>query len=388
MLFSELIGHPHIKGHLRTTADAGRVAHAQIFSGPEGSGTLPMALAYARYLLCGAERPDNSAEGNACHAKCRNFTHPDLHFAFPVATSETAKKHPVSDHYLTQWREFLSVQPYGNLFDWYRHIGIEKKQGLIGVDEAHDVVRKLSLKSYEGGYKILIVWMAERMNTAAANKLLKLIEEPPSRTVILLVCEDESQLLGTIRSRCQAIQIPALPETAIADGLADRGCPREEALKIAVEANGNFNRALDLMVRDSEELAFERWFVQWTRTAFKARGNKAAVQELILWSEELARNGRETQKNFLAYSLQVFRQALLLNYGTPELVYLKMKQSDFDLAKFAPFVHENNIEAIIRELESAIYHVERNGNARIIFTDLSITLTRLLHTRATSNETP
>ena len=382
MQFSKILGLPHIKQHLTASADMGRVPHAQLFVGPEGCGALPMAIAYAQYLLCGNAGGTNEGGDSSCNTKCNHLTHPDLHFAFPVSASGSVKKHPVSDHFLEQWREFVKEQPYGNLFDWYRAIGIEKKQGQIGVDEAHDIVRKLSLKAYEGGYKIMIIWMAERMNTSASNKLLKLIEEPPARTVLIMIAEDEEQLLPTLRSRCQVLHFPPLPEPVIVEGLVEKGASREEAVQIAQEANGNFNRAQDLMLQDSEDLVFEQWFVQWTRTAFKAKGNKSAIHELILWSEEVAKTGRETQKKFLSYCISLIRQAMLLNYQAPELVYIKMRQPDFKLEKFAPFVHENNVLPMVAELENARYHIIRNGNARIIFTDLSIKLTRLLHTRA------
>ncbi len=382
MRFADILGLAHLKKHLTSSADGGRIPHAQLFIGPEGCGTLPMAIAYARYILCGNSGGENDGPNSACNSKCERLAHPDLHFAFPVANSDTVKSHAVSDHYLPRWRDFVREQPYGNLFDWYRFIGIEKKQGQIGVDEAHDIVKKLSLKSYEGGYKVMIVWMAERMNIPAANKLLKLIEEPAPKTVLILIAEDEELLLPTIRSRCQLLHFPPLPEAVIADGLVVRGSNREEATQIAQEANGNFNKALDLLNKDSEDLVFERWFVQWTRTAFKAKGNKGAVHELILWSEEVAKTGRETQKKFLSYCLSVIRQALLMNYRADALVYMRMRQPDFDLRKFAPFVHENNVQPMVRELETALYHIERNGNAKIIFTDLSIKLTRLLHARA------
>mgnify|MGYP003110600240 FL=1 len=382
MLFKNVLGLEHIKNHLVTTAETGRVAHAQLFVGPEGSGVLPMALAYAQYLLCGNTGGENDGENTVCNTKCNSLTHPDLHFAFPVSNSDKVKSHAVSDHYLEEWRQFVKEQPYGNLFDWYRHIGIEKKQGQIGVDEAQDMVKKLSLKSYEGGYKILIVWMAEKMNTSAANKLLKLIEEPPNKTVLLLLAEDEEQIINTIRSRCQILNFPPLAEQVITDGLLLRGVSQTEALTIALEANGNFNKALDLLNKDSEDLVFERWFVQWVRSAFKAKGNKGAIQELILWSEEVAKTGREVQKKFLNYCLTMMRQALLLNYNANELVYAKVHMEGFDLKKFAPFVHENNILDIVKELEQAIFHVERNGNSKLIFTDLSIKLTRLLHAKA------
>lgn len=382
MLFKNVLGLEHIKNHLLTTAETGRVAHAQLFVGPEGSGVLPMAIAYAQYLLCGNTGGENDGGNTVCNTKCNSLTHPDLHFAFPVSNSDKVKSHAVSDHYLEEWRQFVKEQPYGNLFDWYRHIGIEKKQGQIGVDEAQDMVKKLSLKSYEGGYKILIVWMAEKMNTSAANKLLKLIEEPPNKTILLLLAEDEEQIINTIRSRCQILNFPPLTEQVITDTLLLRGVSQTEALTIALEANGNFNKALDLLNKDSEDLVFERWFVQWVRSAFKAKGNKGAIQELILWSEEVAKTGREVQKKFLNYCLTMMRQALLLNYKANELVHVKVHMEGFDLNKFAPFVHENNILDIVEELEEAIFHVERNGNSKLIFTDLSIKLTRLLHAKA------
>ncbi len=382
MLFQDIIGLRHIKKHLTHSADSGRIPHAQLFVGPEGSGTLPAALAYAQYILCGNSGGENTGDNQTCNLKCHSLTHPDLHFAFPVSNTEAVKSHAVSSNFLKEWRQFLKEDPYGSLFDWYRYLGIEKKQGQIGVDEAQDVVKKLSLKSYEGGYKVMIIWMAERMNTAAANKLLKLIEEPPKRTIFILIAEDEEQILQTIRSRCQLLHFPPLAEDAIAEALVDRGVAREEAGLLAHESNGNFNKALELMNKDSEELIFEKWFVQWVRSAFQAKGKKGAIHELILWSEEVARTGRETQKNFLKYCMSVFRQAMLVNYKADSLAYMKIHVDGFQFDKFSEFVHENNILGIVEELETAIYHVERNGNSKVILTDLSIKLTRLLHKSA------
>ncbi len=379
MRFSDILGLTHIKKHLSSSADAGRISHAQLFVGPEGSGALAMALAYAQYIICGNKNGENTAGNESCNIKFDSHAHPDMHFVFPVSNSDKVKSHAVSDNFLTEWRQFLTEQPYGNLFDWYRLIGIEKKQGQIGVNEAQDIVKKLALKSYEGGYKVMLIWMAEKMNIAASNKLLKLLEEPPEKTVFILVAEDEEQILQTIKSRCQVLHLPPLSEEVISTGLIEKGLPKQEAVRLAHESNGNFNKALDLMNQDSEELIFEKWFVQWVRCAFKAKGNKSAIHELILWSDEVAKTGRETQKNFLKYCLAVMRQALLSNYGAHELVYMKIHVDGFQLEKFAPFVHENNIERIVDEIESAIYHIERNGNSKIILTDLSIRLTRLLH---------
>jgi DNA polymerase-3 subunit delta' len=281
---------------------------------------------------------------------------------------------------MEEWRQLISQQPYGNLFDWYQLIGIDNKQGQIGVDEAQDVVKSLSLMSYEGGYKVMLIWMAEKMNVAASNKLLKLIEEPPNKTVFILIAEDEEQIINTIRSRCQVLHFPPLAEVVIKEALMKNFQIDEKvAAKIAHQANGNYNKACDLVYQDSEDLQFEEWFIFWIRSAFKAKGNKAAIHDLIAWSDEISKTGRETQKQFLLFCSDFFRQALLLNYNASELVYMEPKSKNFKLENFAPYVNEVNILDITNELQDAIYHIERNGNSKIILTDLSIKLTRLLH---------
>lgn len=382
MLFKEILGLSHIKNHLTSSADAGRIPHAQLFVGPEGCGTLPMALAYAQYILCGNRDKENDTGDHGCNLKFNSLSHPDVHFVFPVSNSDKVKSHAISDNYLEEWRKFVREQPYGNLFDWYRSIGIDNKQGQIGVDEAQDMVKKLSFKSYEGGYKVMIIWMADKMNTPTANKLLKMIEEPPHKTLLILIAEDEGQIIETIRSRCQILHFPPVAEEAIVRALEERGMAREDALRISQEANGNFNKALDFMNNDSEDLVFGKWFVQWVRTAFKAKGNKEAIHDLISWSESVAKTGRETQKKFLDYCISVMRQALLINYNVGELAFMRLQVEGFQLQKFAPFVHGNNILSIVQELEDASYHIERNGNSKLILMDLSIKLTRLLHQKA------
>ena len=375
MLFDELIGQEHIKNHLQTSAENGRIPHAQLFVGKEGSGTLPMAIGYAQLLLT-----HFSSDPEASKIKVEKLQHPDLHFAFPVTTNDSVKKHPVSNLFLEEWRQFIAEQPYGGLFNWLQFIGVENKQGLIGVDEAQDIVKKLQLKSYEGGFKVMIIWMAEKMNISAANKLLKLIEEPPAKTIFLLVTEKEDQIINTIKSRCQALHFSGLSEQEIADALISREQVSEnEAAKIAHQAEGNYNKALHILHQDSSDLIFEQWFITWIRSAFKAKGNAAVIQDLVAWSDEIAKSGRETQKRFLGYCLQFFRQALLLNYKSPELVFLETQTPKFDLQKFAPFVHSGNILDIEKEVNDAMYHIERNGNAKIILLDLSMKLTRFLH---------
>ena len=384
MLFNDVIGLPHIKNHLTTTADRKRIPHAQLFTGQPGSGALPMAIAYAQYILCGNSGGENdNAEAASCNMKFRSFSHPDLHFAFPVAANEKIKKNPVSSHFLEDWRDFLKNHPYGNLYDWYQRLGIENKQGQISVHEAHDIVKSLSLKAYEGGFKVMIIWMPEKMNISASNKLLKLIEEPPNNTVFILVAEDEEQIIQTIRSRCQRLHFPRLGEADISQALQEKeNCDESLAKKIAHQANGDYTKAMHLLKRDSGDEQFEAWFVSWVRSAFKAKGNKSTVLELVAWSEELAALNRETQKSFLLYCLDFFRQSMLMNYKARELVYLEPASEKFKLENFAPFIHGNNILEISEAIETAIYHIERNGNSKIILTDLSIRLTRFLHKKA------
>lgn len=374
MLFNQILGQEHIKSHLQKSAENGRIPHAQLFVGKEGSGMLPMAIAYAQFLLC-----NFSKDSEICHLKCNKLQHPDLHFAFPVTTNDTVKKHPVSNLFLEEWRQFIQDQPYGSLFNWLQHIGVENKQGLINVDEAEDIVKKLKLKSFDGGFKVMIIWMAEKMNIAAANKLLKLIEEPPEKTVFLLITENEGQIINTIKSRCQALHFPALSEQDIANTLVvNHQVEDKKAANIAHQSEGNLNKALHLLHNDASDLVFEEWFIAWIRTAFKAKGNATVVQQLVSWSETISKTGRETQKRFLEYCLQFFRQALLLNYKSDALVFMETK-TNFQLSKFAPFVHSENILDIEKELSEAIYHIERNGNAKIILLDLSMKLTRFLH---------
>ena len=383
MLFSDILGQEHIKKHLTTSVDNDRVAHAQLFVGKEGTGTLPMAIAFAQYLLCKNNNAENNTGIEACNVKFNSISHPDLHFAFPVVTSDKVKSKPISNFYLEEWRKLLKEQPYANLFDWYKLLGVDNKQGLISVEEANNIVKALTLKSYEGGYKVMLIWMAEKMNDACANKLLKLIEEPPSKTIFILITEDEQQIINTIKSRCQILHFPPLAEAVIKDGLVKKyHLETAVAAKIAQQANGNFNKACDLVYKDSEDIQFETWFIFWVRSAFKAKGNKAAVLDLIKWSEDIAKTGRETQKQFLNFCIQFFRQALLLNYNADALVYFEPKTENFKLENFAPFINGSNILEISDELQDAIYHIERNGNSKIILTDLSIKLTRLLHKKA------
>ncbi len=384
MLFTDIIDQEIVKKQLIYSVESDRIPHAQLFVAPKGTGALPLAIAYAQYVLCQNTDGENTTGDATCNLKLNKLMHPDLHFAFPVATTDKIKRHPVSDLFLEDWRSFIQNNPYGDLSDWYSQLGIENKQGQIGVDEAENIVKKLALKPYEGGHKVIIIWMAEKLNIAAANKLLKLIEEPPNKTILLLITENKEQIIDTILSRCQEVKLNPLSENHITNALIEREQISEaEARKIAHQSDGDWNKAVHILHNSTNDQQFEQWFITWVRTAFKAKGNAAVIQDLISWSETIAKTGRETQKSFLNYCLQFFRQALLKNYAANSLVFLEPSTANFDLDKFAPFIHSGNILDISNELNDAMYHIERNGNAKIILLDLSIKLTRLLHQKET-----
>ena len=380
MQFSEILSQEYLKNHLIKSASQGRIPHAQLFVGPTGCGTLAMALAYSQYVLCNNSNDENSGGSDSCNIKFNSFSHPDLHFIFPTVSTSDVKTKPKSIDFVKDWRQFIIENPYGSLFDWYNLLEVANKQGEIRVDDAQEILKSLALKSFEGGYKIAIVWMAEKMNVASSNKLLKLLEEPPEKTLFILISENEEDIIQTIRSRCQVLHFGALSEKTISNELITRfNIDEKLAMKIAHQAQGDFNKALHIYNDNSEDSPFEEWFVVWVRAAFRAKGNAAAIQDLIAWSDQIAVLGRETQKKFLQFCIDMFRQALLLNYQSPSLVYFEPKVDKFKLENFAPFVNGNNINDIFNELSDAMYHIERNGNAKIILTDLSIKLTRLIH---------
>ena len=379
MLFEQIAGQKPIKDYLQSSSQKGRISHAQLIIGTEGSGALPLAIAYAQKIIA-----ESVAEKESdCDPKFEKFAHPDLHFAFPVNTNKNVKKDPISDNFLAEWRHFLTETPYGNLNDWYQQIEIENKQGIIGADEAAEIQRKISLKSYEGGYKAVIIWHAEKMNPTCANKLLKLLEEPPADTLFLLITEKEGDLLPTIESRCQKIILKRLSDPDIADYLsAYKQIPREKALQIARLSQGDMNRALKLIETDPTDNFFEEQFVKWVRAAFMANKNAGILKELISWADQMSSLSREKQKQFLQYAADLFRQALLKNYTADSLVSINPQSNGFNFEKFTRFIHGNNIEKINQELNLAQFHIERNGNSRLVFLDMSIKITRLLHIKA------
>ena len=379
MDFNDVFGLDHLKKHLITTLKQGRIAHAQLFIGQSGSGVLPLAIAYAKEVLCMSYEKGSEAYSR-CEKNVAQLNHPDLHFVYPITANEQVKNNPISSLFAEDWHNFITQNPYSSLYQWYQHLGIDNKQGNINVKEAEAIGKKMALKSFEGGYKIMIIWMAEKMNTECANKILKLIEEPPKNSLLLLISENEEQIISTVHSRCQKLHVPLLSDDVIAKALKNTGGYSDnEYIKASIRAQGDYNKALQLLTNSSKDQAYETWFIQWVRTAFKAKGNKNAINQLLIWSQEMAGTGRETQKGFLQYCIELFRQALLKSYKVDQLLFFESSDEKFDLEKFAPFVHQNNIFEIVEALENASYHVERNGNPKIIFTDLSIQLTRLIH---------
>lgn len=378
MNLNDILGQEFIKKHVVETVRKGRIPHAQLFVGPEGSGVLPMAIAYARHILEQTTDP-NKQDPKQIKLQMDQLVHPDVHFIYPKATNAQVKKDPKSIDFITEWRSFVLENPYANVFEWYQKIDIGNKQGIINVLDAQDIMKSLSFKSFTGGYKIVIIWHAEKMNVETANKLLKLIEEPEDKTLLLLLTDALEDILETIKSRCQIITFPKLPEQIIIDELMKRNITDSEtAYKIAVQAQGNFNAALRI-ANEEVDTRFDEWFVSLVRVAFKAKGNPASVLDLLTWGDVLSKEGRETQKQFLNYCIEVFRQALLFNYNAKELVFVTPKVNNFKFDKFSEFVHNNNILEIFEQLQNAVYHIERNANSKILFTDLSINLIRLIH---------
>ena len=371
MLFSEVIGQENLKQELVKSHSQSRIPHCQLFVSPEGTGGLAMAIAFARYVI------EKSLPANSSSYKISELKHPDLHVVFPNAATKEVKSKPFSDLFLEQWRGFVHNDPYGNLLDWYSKLGVENKQGKIGNDDAENLLKKMSLKSYEGGWKVAVIWMAEKLNQAATNKLLKIVEEPPEKTLFLFVCESEETLLETLVSRCQIFRLGPLSKNKIEDYLIKKGVKTSVAKKAAINCAGNLRTALKSVYEIKNEKEFEDWFLKWVRTAFKVKSNKEEVLALVEWSKTMSKEGREIQKSFLTFSLNIFRNALMKNYGVDSLVTFEPK-TDLNFESFSKYVHGNNIEEISQELESAITGIQSNGNPNFIFMDLSLKLTRLI----------
>jgi DNA polymerase III subunit delta' len=371
MFFRDIIGQSAVKNRLVQTIATNRISHAQLFFGREGSGALPLAHAYAQFVHC-TNRNENDSCGEC--ASCRKYAklvHPDLHLVYPIAVSKDVRN---STMLISEFREAFLENPYLTLDDWFNSIEAENKQPLIPVDESADILRKLSLTTFEAEYKIMIIWQPEKMNTAAANKLLKILEEPPDKTLFLLVTENEDQLLRTIVSRTQLVKVPQITDTDMRDALMMRFSLSEaDAQKIAYQADGSFAEAKQIMERDEQAVFNLAIFQKWMRACLKFDGPK--VMSAV---DELASVGRERQKNFLAYALTLVRECLIFNYADKTLVRMSGEELAF-IAKFSPFIHAANGEKFIEELDKAILHVERNGSPKIIFLDFSFRVNELLN---------
>lgn len=374
MQFKDVIGQSAIKQRLIQSVRENHVSHAQLFLGPAGSGKLPLALAYAQYILC-----PNRTETDSCGVcptcqKMQKLAHPDLHFVVPTATTKKVKTNPESDLFMEEWREYvIQNQGYVDTSSWYTFLDVENKQGYMSVRDAASLLRKLSMKSYEGEYKIAIIWMAEKMRVDTANKLLKLLEEPPEKTVFLLIAEDAEELLATIKSRTVLVKIPAIEPAAIESALQTRlGCDPQQAHNAAMISEGNWLNACHSVKESEDRKFFFTTFQQWMRLCFRA-----AYSEIIDFSANIKTLGREKQKELLDYGLRIIRNALLFNNNLAEIVMLPDDEKKFN-ANFAPFVNAANLAQIADLFEEAIRQIERNGNAQIIFTDVSFKMVVLL----------
>jgi DNA polymerase-3 subunit delta' len=374
MQFKDVIGQSAIKQRLIQSVRENHVSHAQLFLGPAGSGKLPLALAYAQYILC-----PNRTETDSCGVcptcqKMQKLVHPDLHFVVPTNTTKSVKSNPESDLFMEEWREFaLKNKGYFSDNDWYSFLDIENKQGYMSVRDAASLLRKLNMKSYEGEYKIAIIWMAEKMRVETANKLLKLLEEPPEKTVFLLIAEDAEELLATIKSRTALVKIPSIELSEVEKALKTHlDCDDTQAHNAAIISEGNWLNACHFVKESEDRKFFFTTFQQWMRLCFKA-----AYSELIDFSNNAKALGREKQKELLDYGLRIIRNSLLFNNNLAEIVMLPEDEKVFN-SKFAPFVSPANLAQIANLFEEAIRQIERNGYAPLIFSDVSFKMVDLL----------
>jgi DNA polymerase-3 subunit delta' len=392
MRFKEVIGQKDVKGHLVEMVQSNRLSHALLFLGKQGSGALPLALAFAQYLVCekvngkqgvdaGASLfdfdepakieqpvllPDSCGECAAC-SKAGQIVHPDIHFSYPVIAKKSGDK-PKSTDFAADWREFIKQNPYGNVYEWLQFIGAENKQGNITAEECNDIIRQLSLKSFESDYKILLMWMPEYLGKEG-NKLLKLIEEPPPNTVFILVAESEENILQTILSRTQMVRIPLLEDGEVAQALVDRNeTPPDQARMVAGIAQGDYHEALQLLQHSEEDwLGLLR---EWMNATMKE--NQLAQ---LKWVDEISKLGREKQKQFLRYFNHLLDQCVRLRILGPEDLSLSEQEKDFAqrLNKISSVTQQ---QALVNELDNAAYYIERNANGKMLFHALTI---KMLH---------
>jgi DNA polymerase-3 subunit delta' len=372
MFFKDVVGQEEIKKRLIRSVNEERISHAQLFSGPEGTGKVAMAIAYAQFISCqNRSETDSCGVCSSCH-KYQKLAHPDLHFVFPIFNAKSLNK-PVSDDFLPQWRTMIFENPYFQLSRWLEHINAGNAQGEIYERESESILRKLNLKSFEAEFKVMIIWLPEKMNQACSNKLLKMIEEPPNKTLFVLITENEESVIGTIRSRAQLVKFPFVDKNSIQNALQKVEGINEAIIPDAVHlANGNYIKALEYLNPNEDEQFYFKKFQDMMRYAYKRE-----VLEQIAWAEEMAKIGRDKQKAFFNFALRLIREYFVMNMKQSSLVYLKQEEKEWG-ARFAPFINERNIVAFFNEFELGIKHISANGNPRIIFLDTALRMVRLI----------
>ena len=374
MKFCEVIGQKEAQKRLIQMVEEGHLPHAMMLCGPQGSGKLALATAFACYLL---EQPTINGQqvSDSTKAMLAKLEHPDLHFTYPtIKLSSMSTEHkPVSDDFAKEWHELIMESPYFTMDAWMQAMGGENQQAIITAGESDDLVRKLSLKSSQGGYKVSVIWLPERMNIECANKLLKLIEEPPQQTVFIMVCEEPDKLLETIRSRVQRIDIRRTDNEDIRQALiTQRGIGEEAALRISRLANGDWLKALEALQAGAENELFLDMFITLMRLAYLRK-----IKDLRKWSEQMAGMGREKQKRWLSFFLRMTRENFMYNFQNEELVYMTQKEEDF-ARNFARFVNEKNILQMNDMANLCIRDIGQNANARIVFFDFALQMIVLL----------
>lgn len=369
MQFQDVIGHEGLKTQLKSMIDNGRISHALMFTGKEGSGNLPLALAFGSYLLA-----KNSQDESAALLKCAKFIHPDFFFCYPVnSTKKVTGSKIFSKDFITEWRQALIADPYLSNGGWLAQLGIENKQGVINVNQAKEILKDLSLKPYESQYKVMLIWLPEKMNNATANKLLKILEEPPQKTVFLLVSENPEQLLPTIQSRVQMVNVKPISQKEMAEALVSKsGIDAEQAKTVAKIAQGNYLEAQKL-ISENETRAFnQEMFIKWMRFLWQKE-----FYELMQWSESLSKVGRERMMQFFRYGLHIFRESLIMNYSDPSIQMTGGSEMVF-VSKFSPYVNELNAIDMVQLFEEAEYHISRNANPKILIMDVSLKMMKLV----------
>ena len=376
MFINQILGQESLKEKLISSLKSSQIPHSQCFIDNSGRGGLALAIAVALEILWSEK--DLAPHTNKGKEASFFLEHPDLHLVFPVATSASVSSKPKCSDYIKQFRSFVSQTPYGGSNDWMLSIGSENKQGNISVDEIDLLFKALNLKSFSGGAKVCVLWGVDKLNIQSANKLLKLIEEPPNKTFFIFVAANELDLLPTIKSRCQLSSLKPLRTNIIKDELVHKGCEENLAAFYAANAEGSLGRALESFQNIEQQKEYETLFVQCLRGAFKASGNKSVVIDLMSWANTIGALGRTLQKEFLLYSLHFIRQALLVSYQANSLVHFQ-SLTGFKIEKFAPFVHSGNAQELIELLEETCYAVDRNANGKILFSDFAMRMTRILN---------